>query len=341
MSKVISKTNRSFFNNLAPVQIKDKPLAGHTSSSSEIILISINNTGTRLVTSRTDKSIRIWKCNPDRLSDPLIIEDAHTRPIELVAWNPKTEHSFVTVGRDTYVKLWKGHTGSLERQIKVEKTLKQLDATMLIHVSYSPDGELLAVVDRDSTLFLYSVAQNYKKVHETRLAEHVYEIQWFHEGHLYFICALHDGTLPIYKVTDVEDSDGDVHLELKTQLTGHRSSATAVKIDPRGTYLAVGSSEGVISLWNTATMLNSKVITDVDESISSLGISRDGAYVASSYDNGSNIIIYDNEAGKKVYEVPNSMSGKMAFSCITWFPNKTSFAYTSDFGTTLTLMKKP
>ena len=70
--------NRTFFKNFVPVLIKDSPIAG--GSGSEIILISINLTGTRLVNSRTDRSIRIWKCTPERLIDPIRLPNNNRTP---------------------------------------------------------------------------------------------------------------------------------------------------------------------------------------------------------------------------------------------------------------------
>lgn len=326
--------NRTFFKNFVPVVIKDSPIAG--SSGSEVILLSINLTGTRLVNSRTDRTIRIWKCTPERLLDPITIEHPHLKAVERVAWNPKTEFSFATVGRDDLVKIWRC-TGMLEKELKIVKSDASTSAICQV-VNYSSDGEILSVVDRDSTVLLFSVTNNYTKIGEIKLNEHIYDLQWFNHNHSFFMCALHDGSVPIYKVSDTSDG---VSVDLKHQLLGHRSSATCVTVDPRGKYCAVGSNEGVVSLWNTASMINTKVLTNTDESISCIDISRDGTYIAVALDSGSNIKIYDYESTEQVYEVPNSFSGNLVLSSVAWFPSKTAFVHTSDNGKSMTLMKKP
>ncbi|RLV95174.1 THO complex subunit 3 [Spathaspora sp. JA1] len=323
-------SNKDFFNRFIPIPVKDKPISGYTSSSTEIIEISINDCGTRLVASRTDKSLRIWKCLIDRLSDPVIIEDAHAKSVECISWDPKTEYSFATVGRDEYIKIWRGNTGVLERTIKVNNSNSSLKL-----VSYSYDGEILVAIDRESNVFVYSTSQNYKLVNEFKLSEYVYSIKWFNLNHKFFICALHDGTLPVYEISN----DG-TEVKLKATLTGHRSSATTVSISPRGNYFAVGASEGVVSIWDCSTMLNQRVLTDIDESIAHTDISRDGSFVAVSYDRGSNSIIYEIETGEQMFEIPNSISGQTTFSKVCWFPNKTAFVYSSDQGTTMVFMKK-
>ncbi|KAK6462956.1 WD40-repeat-containing domain protein [Scheffersomyces coipomensis] len=339
MSANNSRNNKTFFNNFMPVVVTDKPLPGYTSSSSEIILITINATGTKLITTRTDRSIRIWRCFPERITDPHVIEDAHSKAVESISWDPNTEHSFASVGRDEYVKIWNGHTGALERQFKVVRDDKEEVAALKI-VKYSSDGLVLITVDRDSEITFYSVENNFKQIYRLKdITEPIYDFQWFHNDHSFFILAFHNGNLPIYEF--IYDEGKETETKLKTELTAHRSSATAVVIDPRGTYCAVGSGEGVVSLWNTKSMLHFKTISEVDESIACIDASRDGTYIAVSYDKGENIVIYDTVSGDRVYEVANSLSGQLTFACIAWFPSKTSFAYSSDEGTTLTVMRKP
>ena len=98
----------------------------------------------------------------------------------------------------------------------------------------------------------------------------------------------------------------------------------------------------MISFWKTLeNLINLKVITDVDQSIAQLDISRDGTYLAVAYDTDSNLRIYEAEGSELVHEIPNSGSGNQTFSSIVWFPTKTGFAYTSDHGTVLTVMIKP
>lgn len=335
-----TKANKEFFKNFSSILVRDKAIAGHTSTSSEIIMLEINATGTKVVCSRTDKSIRIWKLYPDRVVEPIVIEDAHTKAVEMISWNPKTEHSFASVGRDEYVKVWRGSSGSLEKAVKIEGSGNSNASKAIVslkYIKYLPDGELLIVIDRDSRLYLLSVEDGYKVVHEMTLPEHVYDLIWFNQDHSYFVCALHDGTMPVYKI---RQDQGEYDILLLSTLTGHRSSVTALSIDPLGKFLVGGSNEGVVSFWDLSTMINYKVLTEVDESIACIDTSRDGAYVACSYDGGSNIKIFDLESMELVFEIPQSLSGEMTFGHIRWFPHKTAFAYTSDYGTTFTVMKK-
>lgn len=314
---------KEFCHNLVPIAVRDKPIPGHSSTSSEIILIEINVTGTRIVTSRTDRTIRIWKCILDKIIEPIVIEDAHLRAVEKISFNPKTETTFASVGRDEYLKIWKG-TGTLETSVKIADSA-------LKFVKYSPNGDHIILFDRDSRLHLLTT-DDYRVISTILLPEHIYDLVWINDSS-HFVCALHDGTMPVYKVTDQS-------ITLLQTLTGHRSSITCLAIDPRGLFLSAGSNEGVVSFWDLSTMLNYKVISAIDESIACVDISRDGSFLTTAYDGGSNIRIYDSESLEEYFEVPNSLSGLFTFTKICWFPLKMSFAFSSDYGTTLTVMTK-
>lgn len=338
------ENNRNYFKSFKPVHITDEQIPG--SFQSEIIFLSINDTGTRLVTSRTDKTLRIWKCFPSEINSPTIIESPHARGVECISWYPKAEFTFASVGRDDTVKIWKCHGGVLEKEININRDNSNIIKDISCHlVKYSNDGEILMVADRDSVVYFYSVANNYKKVNEIQLEDYVYDLQWFHYNHKFFAAALHNGTVPLYEVKDNEEEnqgdDGKVinSIVLRHKLIGHRSSITCLKLDPRGSHLAIGSNEGVVSLWNTSDLLNCKLITQFDEPISYVSFSRDGGYLAIGYDINFNSRIYEVSSLTEVYEIPNSVGGKSVLPAICWFPNKTSFVYSSD-GKTTTFLRK-
>lgn len=347
---VFAMSNKAFFNNFKTTTYKDVPLrGGQGHSNSEIILLSINNTGNRIVNSRTDKSIRIWKSFLDKMSDPIVVEQPHTKAVECVSWHPKHEYTFATVGRDDFVKIWKISSNAclLEREIRVVKNQEnQNDAvsksTCQI-VKYSVDGEIMAVVDRDSTVLLFATS-TYNKVCEFRVQELVYAFEWFNAGHEFFILGLHDGTAPIYACSMAAAAAGDaeeaVSVTLKHTIRGHRSSITSLAVDPRGKYFVIGSNEGVASIWSTATMLNTSVITSVNEAIAHIDISRDGTYITLTFDSGSNARVFEQQTIEEIYEIENSLSGDLAVSTFKWFPHKTSYIYTSDRGRTMGFVKK-
>ncbi|RCK65229.1 THO complex subunit 3 [Candida viswanathii] len=336
----VTEKNKAFFKKLTPFVIRDKPVGSYMGNS-EVITMAINVTGTRIVYSRTDKSIRIWKSTPDAAVDPKVIIDPHAKAVESISFNPRTEYLFATVGKDEYVRIWSAQTGEKIREIKCEFDTLKL-------VRYSQDGKLLVVVDRTSNILVLAVEMNYKVVHRFKVNEHVYDLQWFYHEHQFLLIAMHDGSVLLYEITEDEDEDEDEEnggkvfgTKLRSRVKGHNSSITSIAISPRGNYFCLGNSEGVVSFWTVdGTLLNLHVISDIDQSISHLDSSRDSAYVSVAYDADSNLRIYDYESGELVHEIPNSISGSQTFSSAVWFPTKTCYIFTSDHGTTVTLMKR-
>ena len=109
---------------------------------------------------------------------------------------------------------------------------------------------------------------------------------------------MHDGSVLLYEVAEETREDEEERIiystKLRSKIKGHNSSITSIAISPSGTYFCLGSSEGVVSVWNVeGTLINLHVITDVDQSISHLSCSKDGAYLTVAYDSDSNLRVYD------------------------------------------------
>ncbi|CAK7896870.1 hypothetical protein CAAN1_03S05644 [[Candida] anglica] len=330
---------KSPFTGLRSTVYKDSPLGGSKGAgNSEIILLSINPTGSRLVNARTDKAIRVWKCSSDKLHDPITVEQPHVKAVESVSWHPKHEYTFATVGRDHLVKIWKTSSSgcTVEREVRVNRNDNSRHGMSVCQiVKYSADGEVMAVVDRDSTISLFNTS-NYTMFKQFKMGEHVFDFTWFNSGHSHFMIGLHNGTVEVYKVKENDDEP----VEKVHTLKGHRSSVTTVALDPRGQYIAIGSNEGVVSLWNTENLLNEGTISSIDESIAQVDVSRDGAYLALTFDRNINIRIFDSETLKEIYEVENSSSGNLVLSTFRWFPNRQNFVCTSDGGKSMTYVRK-
>lgn len=317
------------FSSLQYTPVRDLGFGGKPSLS-DITHLSVNATGNRVINTRTDRSIRVWRVVHLRASNPTVIENAH-RDAAIILWNTNTDTSFASVGRDSYVKLW-NCSGRLEREIKV---LKAKGAAVLEQIEYSADGELLCVVDTDGTLIFYNVGDTYSRMTLIKASAHVNDIKWTNRGHFYVIAALDNGTVEIFQPNLDKKSVKLVHT-----LKGHKSPVTCVSIDPRGRFIACGTKEGIASLWRTSDMLNFRALSKVDEEIAGIEVSRDGSFLAISYAQGSNINIYDWDTVEHLHEVPNCSAGKTGYLALKWFPHRASFAYVGDSGRVVEFAKK-
>lgn len=69
-------------------------------------------------------------------------------------------------------------------------------------------------------------------------------------------------------------------LQVVHTLRGHRTAASCLAFDPKGKYLAAGSNEGIVSLWDVENFICFRTFHKPNHAISSLSISHDGAYIA-------------------------------------------------------------
>lgn len=292
--------------------------------TADITLLSVNPTGTRVVNARTDRSVRIWKALLQTLADPVTIDNPHSKAVTRVSWNPNTDTSFATVGGDVSVKLWKGN-GTLEREIRVTKK----GHVVCELAEFSPDGRLMAVVDKDGTMNVYDVLENYTKVGDTKLPSHVNDIMWTNRGHSVLLAALDDGKIAILSIQPkISDVKKKYLIETAHTLKGHRSAVTCLAMDPKGRYFAAGSDDGSVSFWTTSDMICNKVLANVDQGICSVDISKDGTHVAVGYSE-TGVKVYDYNTMAEVYEVPNSNA---VSPLVRWFPNKVALVSVGEKG---------
>ncbi|MFC8492936.1 WD40 repeat domain-containing protein [Streptomyces sp. NPDC057235] len=63
-------------------------------------------------------------------------------------------------------------------------------------------------------------------------------------------------------------------------LTGHTTTVNAVAISPDGTWIATGSSDGTVRIWDRATATQTAVLTGHITTVNAVAISPDGTWIA-------------------------------------------------------------
>ncbi|VVT54155.1 uncharacterized protein SAPINGB_P003934 [Magnusiomyces paraingens] len=104
------------------------------------------------------------------------------------------------------------------------------------------------------------------------------------------------------------DSKIEASLQVIHTLRGHRTAASCVAFDPKGCYIAVGSNEGIVSLWDISSsdFICFRTFNKPDHAISSLSISHDGVYIAIGVEGASG-----NTSGSVQTSGPGSSSSNM------------------------------
>lgn len=312
----------SFFSALRHTALKDVDRHGKPLPH-DVVCLAANATGSRVVSSRTDKSVSIWKVLSLTIGEPTVIDSAHAGPTRHVCWLPATDTAFATVGGDAFVKIWTA-TGALSREIKVGKSAR------CVLVEFSPDGAVMAVVLDDGSVAFYN--DNYEWLLLLRVA-HVSCLRWTNTGHAYFVVGLDSGNVDVYSF---DPKLGAVRAHTLAQ---HKLAVTCLAVDPRGKYIAAGTSEGIVSFFSTGDFVNSGVLAQVDQEVSSLVCSRDGYHVVVGFAQDSNTKVYSVDSGAEVYELPNSAAGKTGLQ-VVWLANKGMIVYSADKGRAIEYARK-
>lgn len=301
------------FTNLRRTACKDVDRNGKPLQA-DITQLAVNAAGTRVINTRADKSIRVWKAAPT-FADPVVIDNAHAKPTRRVCWVPRADTTFASVGGDAFVKIWRC-TGTLEREIKVARGKTPVRCVL---VEFSPDGAVMAVVLDDGTLMFYG--DNYTLMLLVTAAAPVNDVKWTNTGHTFVMAALENGCVDVYRL------DKGTAL-LQHTLARHTLAVTCLAVDPTGRYIAAGTRGGVVSLWRTLDLVNYGAVTGVDQAVAALACSPDGRYVAVAFARECTTKIFDVASMAEVYDVAGSGDGL----AVAWFANKPIFVTTGDKG---------
>ncbi|CDK29769.1 unnamed protein product [Kuraishia capsulata CBS 1993] len=264
-----------------------------------VITIQWNTKGTRLAYAKTDKSLKIWRLSNFTCSPVATLANCHDAPVESISWDPTNELRLATVARGSIVKVWElsnnGHNllHSIRLNSKDENNL----------VVFSPCGSFLAVVNRAGNVSILDATNGFELLHRIDHAkEHVYDLAWAGPGA--FLAALSTGDVRLYRF-----DPGYNGIELVHTLKGHQSAATSVRCDPRGRYVAIGTNEGTVSLWDTQHLISVGTITGVDEPIGSIEFSPDGKYMAVTYEYDSPGRIFILDGLREVHQISQCVGG--------------------------------
>ena len=114
----------------------------------------------------------------------------------------------------------------------------------------------------------------------------------------------------------------DVITNTVQTLSGHTDSVNSVSWSPDGKYIASGSHDETIKIWNTTTGACMLTLMDSISCIGSVSWSPDGKHIASSCDNGI-IKIWDVRTGNRIHTLIGDTNN---VDLVSWSPDGKSIA---------------
>ena len=217
----------------------------------------------------------------------------------------------VTAGSDKTLKIWNAQTQTLQGTIALDAgTATSLSVRNNRAVTSHADGTV-AVYDLDSRSRIYSFKRNDASVWAAAFAGSEDRIA----------AAGHDWTVALWKTGSLSAPE--------TLLQGHDNAVQALAVDPSGRWLASGSADSIVKLWNLETNEVRRTLRGHGDFISVLSYSPDAATLAAGSLDGS-IKLWSATTGRALRTLNNH---KSRVTAIAYSANSDVIASAAEDGT--------
>lgn len=284
-----------------------------------VLSIAYSPDGSVLASASKDGTVKIWNLANGREQ---LSYRRHNQPVRAVAWDPKGQFVVSAGGPEIHlwnpkdgqlIRSWKRHnrpvnglavrpdgqriaSGGDDRTVVIwdvqsdkpvaEFTSKEIEASVQSLV-WSPNGQLLAWVESGGnsagTLRVYEPeAEAGKRLRFASLVHQsgAYQVAYAPDGQHLATCGERVARLFVApKVGGMTDGSFGTR---RHEYSGHGGLVTALAFSPDGHYLATGSADKMIRIWNVGTPARPwRVFQGHDDQISSLSFAPDGQTLAS------------------------------------------------------------
>ncbi|GHJ86093.1 hypothetical protein NliqN6_2495 [Naganishia liquefaciens] len=291
-------------------------LPGHRGPISKVTFHPVWNV---LASASEDASIKIWDWEAGECERTL---KGHTKAVMDVDFDPKGD-LLVSCSNDMSIKIW-----DTQNSYKNTKTLQGHDHSVSSVRFLPPQGDFIVSASRDKTVRIWEVATGY-----------CVKTLWGHEQWVRSVSPSEDGKLLVTASSDLtsiifDRTTGEEKLQLRghenvveaaefapvasyavlRQMTGIRASATDERAKQPGCFIATGSRDKTIRLWDGLTGQCVKILTGHDNWIRALAFHPNGKYLLSASDDKT-IRVWDLSLGKlwKTIDAHDHF-----VSCLTW-----------------------
>jgi Protein kinase domain/WD domain, G-beta repeat len=193
---------------------------------------------------------------------------AHDGGIDAMSFNGDGR-LIVTTGSDKTLKIWNAQTQTLQGSVPLEAgTATSLSVRNNRAVTGHADGTI-AIYDLDSRSRLYSLKRNDASVWAAVFAGSEDRIA----------AAGHDWMVALWQTGSLSSPEA--------LLQGHDNAVQALSVDPSGRWLASGSADSTVKLWNLETKEVRRTLRGRGDFVSALSFAPDGTTLAAGSLDGS------------------------------------------------------
>ncbi|MDW7973025.1 MAG: caspase family protein [Thermodesulfovibrio sp.] len=231
-----------------------------------------------------DKTIKLWEVSSGK---NIRTFKGHSGDVSSVAFSPDGRY-IASGSMDNTVKLWEVSSG---KRINIFKG----NSIFVTSVVFSPDGNYIASGGDDNTVKLWEVSSGKNirifKGHN----KYVTSLAFFPDGR-YLASGSEDNTVKLWEVSSGKNirtfkDNGvrgkteyiiiEVSSEREKIFEGRNRGVTSIAFSPDGRYIASGSHDTTIKLWEVSSGKKMKTFKGHSSWITSVAFSPDGRYLAS------------------------------------------------------------
>lgn len=225
----------------------------------------------KLIASASGKEIHVQDAETGKRLQTLV---GHSKPVLTLAFRPDNK-TLASGGDDLSLKLWDLDTG------KEKATLGQQTST-IYRVRWSKDGKLLASVNNEGNLNVWNpempAPANKLALGTTANVGGAFDVLFGADGRYIFTCG-GDRTAKMHGATGPEGQSipgtGVKIKQFGAENGGHSDNVTAMALTTDGRYLATGSTDKSIRIWDVAAGKVIRTLSGHTAEIRSLVLSRD------------------------------------------------------------------
>ncbi|TPX74247.1 hypothetical protein CcCBS67573_g04497 [Chytriomyces confervae] len=293
--------------------------SGH---KAKVLSVAWSQSGARLATGAYDQSVRVFSLQGNQVSPTATVLLGHAADVDQVIFHPQIEHVLASAGADKTVRLWDVRTNS--KPIHVIQTPGEN-----INIAWSPDGNTIAVGSKDDVITFIDPRGGSAASAETSTASktpsqkyiwhtlkrdyEVNEIKWDNSGNFFYLTTGH-GTVQILEFPSFKP----VHA-----IAAHTGNCYCIDFDPMGRYMAIGSNDSLVSLWDLDEYVCIRTLGQLDMPVRVMTFAHCGEIIAMAGTEDKAIDIASVETGETLYSVPVSTAPETA----SWHPSKYILAF--------------